>query len=69
MSTVKLETSQGNIIIELEDEGPITVKNFLDSSLMAYIENTIFHRVIKGFMIQGGGFESNMQKQAKSYRQ
>lgn len=63
MSKVKLETNQGNIVIELEDDKtPITVNNFLDYVKEGIYENTIFHRVIKGFMIQGGGFESNMEK-------
>jgi peptidyl-prolyl cis-trans isomerase B (cyclophilin B) len=65
MSAVKLETSQGNIIIELEDDKvPITVKNFLDYVNDGVYENTLFHRVIKDFMIQTGGYEPTMQKKA-----
>lgn len=60
---VLIETSLGTITVELDRENaPISVENFL-----AYVENghyagTIFHRVIKGFMIQGGGFTPDMQQ-------
>ena len=62
---VTMETSEGKIVIELyPDKAPKTVANFL-----AYAENnrydgTIFHRVIPGFMIQGGGFTANMKQKA-----
>ena len=65
---VKLETSVGDIVIELNGEkAPITVKNFLGYVDSGFYSGTIFHRVIKGFMIQGGGFTEDMiQKQTKS---
>ena len=48
----------GNIVVELDnDRTPVTVKNFLQYVDDKFYDNTIFHRVIKGFMIQGGGFE------------
>lgn len=54
---VKLETSQGDIVIELfEKEAPISVENFLTYVEDDFYSETIFHRVIPGFMIQGGGF-------------
>ena len=55
--TVLLETSLGNVKVELfEKEAPISVKNFLDYTKSGFYNGTIFHRVIPGFMIQGGGF-------------
>ena len=60
---VKLQTSMGDIVIELNEKAaPVTVKNFLDYVRSGYYNGTIFHRVINGFMIQGGGLEANMQK-------
>lgn len=54
---VILETNKGNIVLELyPDKAPKTVANFLQYVQEGYYTNTIFHRVIKGFMIQGGGF-------------
>ena len=54
---VKLETSEGDITLELDiTRAPITVLNFLKYVRSGHYEGTIFHRVIKGFMIQGGGF-------------
>jgi len=65
---VVMETSQGNLTIELEDDkAPITVKNFLAYVDEGFYDNTIFHRVIPNFMIQGGGFEPGMrQKKTKA---
>lgn len=63
MTTVKLHTSHGIITIELADQTtPETVKNFLQYVNSGFYDNTIFHRVIKGFMIQGGGFETGMHQ-------
>jgi len=60
---VELETTQGTIIIELNDKAaPVTVKNFLRYVKEGSYDGTIFHRVIKGFMIQGGGFTEDMKK-------
>ncbi|MBF0460721.1 MAG: peptidylprolyl isomerase [Magnetococcales bacterium] len=60
---VVLTTSFGDITLELEAEkAPGTVQNFLDYVDAHFYDGTIFHRVIKGFMIQGGGFTPNMQQ-------
>lgn len=54
---VNMETSLGNVKIELfEKEAPVSVKNFLDYAGAGFYNGTIFHRVIPGFMAQGGGF-------------
>lgn len=65
---VRLETSAGDVTLELfEKEAPKTVENFLGYVTDGFYDGTIFHRVIDGFMIQGGGFEPGMvQKSAKS---
>jgi cyclophilin family peptidyl-prolyl cis-trans isomerase len=67
-SSVVMQTSLGTFKIELfADKAPITVQNFLDYVADQFFDNTIFHRVIPGFMIQGGGFESGMkQKKTKA---
>ncbi|MBI4642698.1 MAG: peptidyl-prolyl cis-trans isomerase [Deltaproteobacteria bacterium] len=58
---VKLETSMGEIVLELNPEkAPDTVANFLQYVKDGFYNGTIFHRVINGFMIQGGGFDANM---------
>jgi cyclophilin family peptidyl-prolyl cis-trans isomerase len=58
---VLMETSKGNITIELyPDKAPITVGNFLSYVDSKFYDGTIFHRVIPGFMIQGGGFQKGM---------
>ncbi|BBO20365.1 MAG: peptidyl-prolyl cis-trans isomerase [Rhodocyclaceae bacterium] len=60
---VKLHTNFGTIVIELDAaKAPETVKNFLAYVEAGHYDNTIFHRVIDGFMIQGGGFEPGMQQ-------
>ena len=59
--SVELETSQGNFTVELYPEkAPKTVANFLQYVKDGFYENTIFHRVISRFMIQGGGFERDL---------
>ncbi|MFH4354169.1 MAG: peptidylprolyl isomerase [Neisseriaceae bacterium] len=59
---IRLYTSLGNIDIELnEKKAPLTVKNFEDYVTSGFYDGTIFHRVIDGFMIQGGGFDQDMQ--------
>lgn len=59
--SVEFETSQGNFTVELYPEkAPKTVANFLQYVKDGFYENTIFHRVIKRFMIQGGGFERDL---------
>jgi peptidyl-prolyl cis-trans isomerase B (cyclophilin B) len=66
MSTqVKLSTSSGTIVLELDEEkAPVTVKNFLGYVDSGFYNGTVFHRVINGFMIQGGGFEPGMKQKA-----
>jgi cyclophilin family peptidyl-prolyl cis-trans isomerase len=60
---VKLETNMGDIVLELDAEkSPVTVENFLRYVNEKFYDGVIFHSVIKGFMIQGGGFESNMKR-------
>ena len=60
-NVVKLQTSMGDIVIELNDQAaPVTVKNFLGYVEAGFYDGTIFHRVIPGFMIQGGGFTPQM---------
>jgi cyclophilin family peptidyl-prolyl cis-trans isomerase len=62
-NVVKLETSMGNIVIELNEQAaPVTVRNFLGYVEAGFYDGTIFHRVIPGFMIQGGGFTPQMMQ-------
>jgi len=64
---VELKTSQGNIVVELyADKAPKTVANFLQYVKDGFYGGTIFHRVIDGFMIQGGGFERDMREKSKT---
>lgn len=61
--SVQMATSQGTIVVELNDEkAPKTVENFLHYVDADFYAGTIFHRVIPGFMIQGGGLTDDMQK-------
>ena len=63
MSTVKLTTTKGDIVIELnEEKAPVTVQNFLNYVRDGFYDGTIFHRVIPNFMIQGGGFNDQMMQ-------
>jgi len=60
---VSLKTSQGDIVLELDPgTAPKTVANFLQYVKSGHYDGTIFHRVIKNFMIQGGGFDPKMQQ-------
>lgn len=60
---VKLHTNYGTITLDLDAaKAPETVKNFLEYARSGHYANTIFHRVIDGFMIQGGGFEPGMKQ-------
>ena len=63
MTQVKLTTNHGDIVLELNAEkAPITVANFVEYVKAGHYENTVFHRVIGNFMIQGGGFEPGMKE-------
>ncbi|MBD8576947.1 peptidyl-prolyl cis-trans isomerase [Pseudomonas syringae] len=63
MSKVKLTTNHGDIVLELNaDKAPITAANFIEYVKAGHYENTVFHRVIGNFMIQGGGFEPGMKE-------
>ena len=63
MTNVRLETNQGVIVLALDDaNAPATVANFLQYVRDGHYDNTVFHRVIDGFMIQGGGFEPGMRQ-------
>lgn len=60
---VHMQTSMGDIVLELDQaKAPISVKNFLSYAQSGFYEGTIFHRVIDGFMIQGGGYDAQYNK-------
>lgn len=65
---VTFHTNHGDIVIKtFADKAPVTVENFLNYCREGFYNNTIFHRVINGFMVQGGGFEPGMnQKDTKA---
>jgi cyclophilin family peptidyl-prolyl cis-trans isomerase len=59
---IQFETTEGKIVLELDGRrAPVTVRNFLELIDSGYFDNTIFHRVIANFMIQGGSFTPNME--------
>jgi peptidyl-prolyl cis-trans isomerase B (cyclophilin B) len=61
--TVEMITNAGTVRIELDDvKAPLSVVNFLAYAAKGHYDNTVFHRVIKGFMVQGGGFEPGMKQ-------
>lgn len=61
--TVELQTSMGNIVLELNAEkAPKSVSNFMQYAKKGFYSGTVFHRVIPGFMIQGGGFDEKMSQ-------
>ncbi|MEO8156771.1 MAG: peptidylprolyl isomerase [Betaproteobacteria bacterium] len=63
MSKVKLQTSMGDVVIEIDiEKAPATTENFLQYVRDGFYDNTVFHRVINGFMVQGGGFEPGMKQ-------
>lgn len=65
---VTLHTNHGDIVVQLhQQQAPITVNNFLTYCREGFYNNTLFHRVIKGFMIQGGGFAVEMQQKQPSH--
>ncbi len=62
---VQLETSEGNILLELDiTRAPLSVLNFMNYVRSGFYDGTIFHRVIKNFMIQGGGFTPELARKA-----
>lgn len=62
---ITLQTNYGDITIKLDfDKTPVTAKNFLEYAKNGFYDGTIFHRVINGFMIQGGGFDNKMNKKS-----
>ena len=62
---VRLSTSLGDMTLELwSDKAPVTVANFLEYAKAGYYDDTVFHRVIPGFMIQGGGMDAAMAEKA-----
>jgi len=62
IKVITFKTTLGPIVIELfEEEAPITSKNFLEYAESGFFNGTLFHRVMPGFVIQGGGMESGMQ--------
>ena len=61
------KTSKGDIKLELyADKAPETVKNFMTYVNEGFFSNTIFHRVIKNFMVQAGGFDTDFKEEKKS---
>ena len=66
---VVLSTSSGDIKVELyQDKAPVTVQNFLEYVKSGYYDGTIFHRVIPGFMVQGGGMTDDMRDKREGQR-
>jgi len=63
--TVRMQTNKGTIVLELDAEkAPATVANFVEYARSGFYDDTVFHRVIPRFMIQGGGFQSGMIQKA-----
>ena len=63
MVTVKMETTKGVITLELDgNKAPETVANFVEYAKAGFYDGTVFHRVIPGFMVQGGGFDTDMKQ-------
>jgi peptidyl-prolyl cis-trans isomerase B (cyclophilin B) len=63
MAKVRLETTLGAIVIELnEEKAPISCANFLEYVDAKHYDGTLFHRVIDGFMVQGGGYDKDLKK-------
>lgn len=61
----KIQTSAGDIVVELyPDKAPLTVANFLDYAKSGHYDRTIFHRVVKGYVIQGGGYSKYFNERA-----
>ncbi|MGA2915504.1 MAG: peptidylprolyl isomerase [Sedimentisphaerales bacterium] len=65
MTKIRISTTKGDIVVELnEGKAPVTCKNFLQYVQDKFYDGTIFHRVIKGFMIQGGGMTADMRQKS-----
>lgn len=65
MVNLQMKTNYGDIFLELDNEkAPMTVSNFVEYVTAKHFDGSIFHRVIPGFMIQGGGFDANMKEKA-----
>ncbi len=63
--TIELQTSAGTIRVELDDaKAPASVENFLAYARAGHYDGTVFHRVIKGFMVQGGGMDTSMAQKS-----
>ena len=63
MALVKFTTNHGDFTLDIDEvNAPLTAANFLQYVRDGHYENTIFHRVIEGFMVQGGGFEPGMKQ-------
>lgn len=64
-SSVSFQTSMGDFVVELDEQhAPLSVQNFLNYVNSGFYDNTIFHRVIDGFMIQGGGFTESLEQKS-----
>ena len=62
---IQMQTSKGTVVLELDEEkAPLTVANFVEYAKSGFYDGTIFHRVIPGFMVQGGGFEPGMTQKS-----
>ena len=62
MTKIQMRTTKGDLTLELDaDAAPVSVKNFLEYANDGFYDGTIFHRVIKGFMVQGGGLDKEMK--------
>jgi peptidyl-prolyl cis-trans isomerase A (cyclophilin A) len=65
MANITISTSKGDLSVELDEKNaPISTKNFLEYVDAGHYDGTIFHRVIKNFMIQGGGFTPDMKQKS-----
>lgn len=65
MTKATIETNFGNIEIELDNSNtPVTCQNFIDYAKSGHYDNTLFHRIINGFMIQGGGLNTDLSEKA-----
>jgi peptidyl-prolyl cis-trans isomerase B (cyclophilin B) len=63
MAKVRLKTTKGDIVFELDEEkAPISSRNVLEYVKAGHYEGTVFHRVIDGFVVQGGGYDEELQK-------